>query len=428
VRLYYYLFYFLIFLYLTLGGYIFTIGGLPLIGKGTYYELFFFTLLFIGFLGRNIKYYKLKSIPVSKLLVVFFFYFLIVTLRNIISADTFSSKMSYMRQYPFIFTFIIIVSVPNPSLAIKRIINIYLFSAIIISAAAIFIQLTGVHLTGLSIDQFERNNRLIWGQPSVVMVGSLIVLSTYGYKGVHLLSKRMIILFVIISSITLFLTQSRLLIIVFAIVLVIWLKNNKNIGRAKYNIFFIMFIGVSLFLYYSNTTDMILTRFMQFEKESNLSNRQMLDRRANIDDLGRLGPLILSLRSNSGLQILFGKGYDPGYLSTSIHLHSGFGYVYSVSGILGILIVYGLLIIIILRYRKFLKENDIVCYEKEVMTILIYLLILRIPLSLSVGNLIQDSMISWGVSFGLLELCRRSIIQKTIYNKSILKENIVNGI
>ncbi len=400
-----------------MGNYLLKIWPVPLIQRGTLFEFSFFLIVLVGLFGESERYRKFRSIPTSRMLTVFFIYYVILTISNINHSGSYSEQLSYLRSFPYIFSMMLIISVPNSTATIKRIVRVIVISAFIISLVSIFIQVTGTHLPGLNVEQFMRMDRTIWGNVGTLLLSSLLIISTLTFVKGKSFSKLFLLIGVALNLIAILITQSRAMLVIFILVMMSWFILNKNILGRKYYIFSIASIGILIFIFLGNIPDLLVTRFELFDKEINISISQLFDDRSTMADLGRLGPLILSLWSNTGLQILFGKGYDPGYLSTSIHLHSGFGYVYSTTGIVGLFIVYRLLLVTIIRYRKFLKEITVECFEKEIMQIMLYYLVVQIPLSLLVGNLVQQNMLSWGLIFGLLELGRRSILNK-YYNKT----------
>ena len=415
-KLYYPMLYTLIFLYLIFGTYVIRYSfQFPLFGNVTVFELLFIPLIIAGLLGKSANYRQLKNIPTKNILVVFLLFYIVLTIRNVSSVDLFASQMSYIRTFPFVFTMMLVLSVPNPAATVNRLFSIVVLSAFIISVVSLFIYLTGISLPGLNIRSYEMEKRIIWGTVGVLNLAILFILAFDRFAPRKY--KLFYSIVVLLSLIAIINTQGRAQLLMLIITILSWITFKKRANKIVLFTYFVCLAGAVYFFISNELKILFFNRFVSLEKEINIIP-VLTDSRLLFDDLGRWGPLIMSLRSNTNLfNILFGHGYDPGYLSTSTHLHSGFGYVYSSMGIVGVIIVYGLIIFTIKKYREFLKITEIDCFEKEIMRITIHYITVVTIFSLSIGNLVQGYLIMWGLQFGLLELCRRSILIK-YYRKS----------
>lgn len=415
-KLYYPMLYVLLFTYMVFGIYVIRESyQFPIFGNVTIYELFFIPLIIAGLLGKNAIYRNFKSIPTKNLLIVFLLYYIILTIRNVVGVESFSEQMNYIRIFPFIFTMILVISVPNTTAMVKRLFTAFVLSAFIISVVSIFIYFTGIEIFGLKLEAYQQQDRIIWGAVGGLNLAILFIMAAFRFipKKYRLFYS----IVVLLSLIAVFNTQGRALLLMLIITILSWLTFAKETKRIVKITYVISMIGISYLFLDENIKGLFISRFILLEQEINVLP-SLTNSNLYFEDLGRWGPLIMSLRSNTNLvNIIFGHGHDPGYLATSVHLHSGFGYVYSSMGIVGIIVVYGLLIITIKRYMKFIKNIEIDCFEKEIMRITIYYMTVVTVFSLTIGNLVQGYLIGWGLNFGLLELCRRSILAK-YYNKS----------
>ena len=404
---------------MTLGGKVTNFGALPLIGSGTFYELFSYVTLAICLFGSSRRFLHSKDLPFRSLFILFAIYLLIHSFRNIVAADVFSEKSYYLRVLPFIFVFNAIISTPQPELALKRVIKILILSAITITLSTVFVSVTGTEIPGLNHEQYERLGRVIWGYPSTILLASAIILAQVGYQDIfkrHSSFKTLTLLS--IFTLAIFFTQSRFLLIALILSIIIISFRNTKVNLTRSVILSFLIIGIGVLFSSKAISRQALSRFSELSLESNISTELLLSG-GSFESLGRLAPLVFALKSNEGLDVWIGAGYHTGFLTTSNHLHSGLGYVYVTSGILGLVLVYGLLIKIILHYQRFAKRSKITSFEIPTMKAVIILLKIRMLSSLVIGNMLQESFVVWGVLIGLLELCRRSITEKQhIYNLS----------
>ena len=412
MKLYYHFLNFAVLPFMTLGGIVTTFGALPLIGSGTLYELFSYVTLAICLFGNNRRFLRSKDLPFRNLFILFAIYLLIHSFRNFVAADVFSEKAYYLRALPFIFVFNAIISAPQPELALKRVIKILILSAITITLSTVFVGATGTEIPGLNHEQYERLGRVIWGYPGTILLASAIILAQLGYQDIfkrHSSFKTLTLL----STFTLaiFFTQSRFLLIALILSIIIILFQDTKVKFTRSLILSFLIIGIGVLFSSKDISRQALSRFSELSLESNIPTELLLSGES-FESLGRLAPLVFALKSNEGLDIWIGAGYHTGFLTTSQHLHSGLGYIYVTSGILGLIIVYGLLIKIILHYQRFAKRSKITSFEIPTMRAVIILLKIRMLSSLVIGNMLQESFVVWGVMIGLLELCRRSIIEK----------------
>ena len=419
-KLYYPILYTLIFLYMVFGTYVIRQSyQFPFFGNVTVYELLFIPLIIAGLFNGSAKYRNFKNIPTKNILIVFLFYYIILTIRNVLGADLFTTQMSYIRIFPFIFMMILVISVPNPTAMVKRLFTMIVFAAFIVSLVSLFISLTGYEMPGLNIEAYTREKRIFWGSVGIYSTATLFIITTFRFASKRY--KWFYSIVVLLSIIGVVNTQSRALLLMPIIAILSWAIFTKETNRILKIAYGISIAGISYLFIDVEIMGMYLNRFQLLGTEIDvlpyLTNSNLY-----FDELGRWGPLIMSLRSNTDfLSIMFGHGYDPGYLRDSIHLHSGFGYIYSSMGIIGLIVVYGLLISTISKYRKFLKKIKIDCFEKEIMRITIYYMTILTVFSLTIGNLVQSYAITgWSFRFGLLELCRRSILNKYYSNSKVL--------
>ena len=407
MKSYYYFLILTICPFLSLGWLVLDIGGLPLVGVGTFFELFAITTIAFNLFGSNRKYLHSNQIPLRKNLMLFCIFYIAYLLRNVILSDSFSEAFSYLRILPYIFVYNVVVSAPYPNLAIKSIYKLILRISLVISIAIIIVGVTNIPLPGLNHEQYTRLGRIIWGYPTTVLLGGILTsYKLFHSQALNSLIQTKLIMLLVLFGLALLLTQSRFLLVAFVLSLAsaIWQKKGNRTYRVVSLVFFL--IVLLSFLSLRNISGGFLERFEEFTNETSLAFENIRLNESN--NLGRFGPLISGLNSNKGLDIFVGQGRHTGFLETSNHLHSGLGYVYATSGLLGVFIVYGLLFKIVNFYSKSIQYMNEGSFEAYIVKGLIYMLKVLIVSSIVIGHLLQGSYILWGILVGSLELCRRS--------------------
>lgn len=405
---YKYLLIIVVFPYLCLGNK--AINAIPLkaLGKGSLYELLAFSIIALGFL-RGITRRAAES-PIRPLFLVFVCFYVFIKLRSFMTLGDFSSiSLKYLKELPFVFLLLILTEIPNPTAGLKKLKSLVLYATYIIVVFTIMIVATGTEFFGLNLDQYTRTGRIIWGNSTTLTLSAYIYIIAICRPLPFISSDRIkesAILICILAA--LLLTQSRALIFSVVAGLFIIPIFNGRLGANRFLIILALLITIPVFFFdKSSISEGAISRFERLENEIRFgvediaSGRQLVDR-------GRLEPLLRSMDELEGFEILTGRGYATGYLETSLHLHSGLGYLYVSNGLIGIVGFFGVTFYILFHLLKFSLNCKIPCMERDLLRGLVVLMMIKFFSNIVVDNLAQGIFVDWAIPLAMAELARRS--------------------
>ncbi len=389
------------------------------------FEILFLTLVIVWIISGKYKYVNFHVIPTRRILLIFLLVILVANLRLYLSSADLSHKITNLRIQMFMLSFPLVLSTVDYEKMVKRILVSVTLATIIVSIVTIVVFLFRISIPGLKGTIYEEYGRVIWGGmfiwfPFFLLVIMISINFVTGRFRVYLY----MILF--IGFIALLLSQTRHLFLVALItVAVLSLRKGFIFIIPKY-IYISSLAVIFILLMWTLYTDFVLVgpaqsfahRLVRLEDEISAADRIVADP-VGTWNVGRWGSLMYAIEETESIEsMIFGHGSGFTDRNDFAYLHSGWGWTYGSTGLLGVVLLLILVIKTNNAYSKYTKRDRKIDLNSALIQLILSFLIALCIMGPVVGVFLQSYNLFFNaLLLGLLEVCRRNItMKKYIYS------------